>query len=112
FYGKTLQGSIFRIAADGTFSVVHELGAIDNSFQGPLIQATDGNLYGTTTGGGQYGGGTAFRMDLNGNVTVLHSFGSDADGRFVMPGVVQGSDGALYGTTQVGPGGSGVGTIF
>ena len=112
FYGQTLQGSIFKIAADGTFSVVHELGAINNSVPGALIQATDGNLYGTTSGGGQFGGGTVFRMDLNGNVTILHSFGSDGDGLFVLPGVVQGSDGALYGTTQAGRGLLGAGTIF
>src|SRR5207244_9757672 len=66
--------------------------------RGELIQAVDGNFYGTTPTGGQYGGGTVFMMDSSGHVTVLHSFGR-YDGSNPAPGVTQGSDGALYGTT-------------
>ena len=113
FYGKTNGGSVFKIDANGAFSVVHEFGAsTDTFFQAPLIQGTDGHLYGTTSGGGAYGGGTVFRMDLNGNVTTLHSFGSAGDGLVVMPGVIQASDGALYGTTNAGPGSFGAGVVF
>jgi probable HAF family extracellular repeat protein/uncharacterized repeat protein (TIGR03803 family)/YVTN family beta-propeller protein len=113
FYGKTNSGSVFKMDATGAFSVVHDFGLFADAFyQAPLIQATDGNLYGTTVGGGLYGGGTVFRMDLLGNVTTVHSFGSEADGLDVMPGVVQGRDGALYGTTQRGPGAFGAGTVF
>ena len=112
-YGKAL-GFVFKIDAAGSFSVVHQfdLNAEGFSGTGQLIQGTDGSLYGSNEVGGQFGGGAVFRMDLNGNVTTLHSFGTDGDGFFVMPGVVQGSDGALYGTTQAGPGGFGAGTVF
>jgi YVTN family beta-propeller protein/uncharacterized repeat protein (TIGR03803 family) len=115
FYGKT-NDSVFKIDANGAFSVVHQFGpGEDTFFPGPLIQATDGNLYGTTSFGGAYSGGTVFRMDLSGNVTTLHSFGAPADGSVVMPGVIQGTDGALYGITEAGPGGvfgSGAGVVF
>src|SRR5437867_2796749 len=71
---------------------------------GELIQGSDGNIYGVARTGGQFGGGTVYRMDNLGNVTVLHSFGNGYDGSAPAAGVVQGSDGALYGTTEQGPG--------
>src|SRR5262249_11195733 len=46
------------------------------------VQATDGYLYGTTADGGAWGHGTAFRMSLDGEVTVIHDFAGgplDAD---------------------------------
>src|SRR5262249_21196239 len=49
----------------------------------PLIQATDGNFYGTTTRGGIDDCGTVFRMTASGVVTVLHAF-SGADGKMPM----------------------------
>jgi uncharacterized repeat protein (TIGR03803 family) len=63
-----------------------------------LIQGTDGNLYGTTTGG-PYGYGAIFRIDTNGSTfTTLHSF-AGSDGAEPFAGLIQGTDGNLYGTT-------------
>lgn len=83
---------------------------------GELVQATDGNFYGTTTEGGAggdcYGGscGTVFRITPSGTLTVLHSFdGSDGDGPAAE--LVQGTDGNFYGTTGYG-GASNDGTAF
>src|SRR5215469_12845470 len=43
-----------------------------------VIQARDGNLYGTTLGGGAYGLGTIFKITPSGTLTTLYSFnGSD-----------------------------------
>ena len=56
-------GTIFRITAGGTLTTVHSFNIADGSPpDAPLIQATDGNLYGTTPSGGAYGGGTVFRL--------------------------------------------------
>ncbi len=79
--------------------------------QGQLIQGSDGYLYGTTIGGGQYGQGTVFRADTAGNLTVLHSFGFPDSASAPYAGLVQGSDGNFYGTTHDG-GSSGLGTVF
>ena len=82
-----------------------------------LIQGSDGNFYGTTWGGGTNNLGAVFRISPNGNYTNLHSFvGPPNDGANPFAGLIQGSDGNFYGTTEYGgtntncP--SGCGTIF
>jgi uncharacterized repeat protein (TIGR03803 family) len=67
----------------------------------PLLQATDGNFYGTTYSAGAFGDGTVFQITTNGVLTTLHSF-SGADGANPWAGLVQGRDGNLYGTTYQG----------
>ena len=94
---------------------------VDGSFPMGLIQGKDGNLYGTTQygGGGNCTGGcgTVFRISLNpatgvATETVLHAFQNDGhDGVLPLAGVIQGSDGDLYGTTSQG-GLIGWGTVF
>ena len=39
-----------------------------------LVQASDGNFYGTTGGGGDHGGGTVFKITVGGRLTTLYSF--------------------------------------
>src|SRR5258708_25369352 len=65
-----------------------------------LMQASDGNYYGTTQVGG-VGYGTVFKLDQSGDVSVLYSFKS-TDSGFTIAGVPQGRDGNLYSTTEVG----------
>jgi uncharacterized repeat protein (TIGR03803 family) len=78
-----------------------------------LIQGSDGVLYGTTIYGGTNGDGTVFRIGTNGSsYTVLHSFtGRAGDGANPIGSLVQGADGALYGTTFDG-GNHYEGTVF
>jgi uncharacterized repeat protein (TIGR03803 family) len=67
-----------------------------------LIQGSDGNFYGTAQAGGQYGEGVVFRLTPSGSQTVLYSFaGGQKDGA-APQGLIQGSDGNLYGTTLAG----------
>ena len=77
----------------------------------PLIQASDGILYGTTLEGGAYGYGTVFQVTTNGTRITLHSFNGGATGAYLYAGLVQGQDGNLYGTTLEG-GAYGYGTVF
>jgi len=79
----------------------------------PLIEGTDGALYGTTYAGGTNNGGTAFKLNKDGGgYKILHSFASStSDGVNPFAALIEGSDGALYGTTFYG-GSSNVGTVF
>jgi uncharacterized protein (TIGR03437 family) len=76
----------------------------------PLIQASDGNFYGTTLGGGANGFGTIFEITAAGALTTLCSF-DGTEGITPLGGLVQGSDGKLYGTTKSGGTGD-AGTVF
>jgi uncharacterized repeat protein (TIGR03803 family) len=71
-------------------------------FDGSILQASDGALYGTTSSGGSNALGTVFRVYTNGSaMTVLHHF-SAAEGANPLGGLIEGVDGALYGTTSSG----------
>ena len=124
FYGSSPQGgtgnggTIFKITPTGTLTVLANLStanAVGGSPLGPLIQASDGNLYGTTSAGGVGStGGTVFKMTLGGAMSVVYSFcvkSGCPDGKFPKTGLIQASDGNLYGTTVTG-GSTGNGTIF
>jgi uncharacterized repeat protein (TIGR03803 family) len=76
-----------------------------------LVQANDGNLYGTTSYGGTNFDGTIFRITTNGVLTPLYSFTGGHDGAEPRGGLVQASDGYLYGTTANG-GTNDDGTVF
>ncbi len=121
FYGTTdagganSEGTVYEFTPDGTFTAIYSFcsqadctdGA--NPFAG-LIQATNGELYGTTLNGGSGGFGSVFKMTLGGALTTLHSF-SIGDGEEPEAALIQASNGDLYGTTMVG-GAHGDGTVF
>ena len=70
-----------------------------------LVQGTDGNLYGTTEGGGANGEGTVFKVTPTGTLTTLYSFCAKTnctDGAVPFGGLVLGTDGNFYGTTAAG----------
>jgi len=70
-----------------------------------LVQATDGNLYGTTNQGGANNGGTVFRVSPTGAVTTIYNFCAlalCADGKAPNAGLIQATNGNLYGTTWLG----------
>ena len=123
FYGTTTIGgptghigTVFRMNAAGTVTTLHEfLGSDGGSPMGVLLQASDGNLYGTTVVGGsapmgQVAAGTVFKITLAGDFTSLHTFVS-ADGTGPVAGLIQTADNGLWGTTT-GGGANGYGTVF
>jgi len=70
-----------------------------------LVQATDGDFYGTTYAGGAFNGGTVFRMTPSGSLTTLYNFCAQSgctDGQYPNGTLVQDTDGNLYGTTLAG----------
>ncbi len=121
-HGTNGDGSVFRINPDGTGYAV--LYSFDHTFGGAysptaaLIQGRDSFLYGTTQFGGILGDGCVFRISTNGTgFTVLHQFGSAGEVKRPQSPLIQGLDGALYGTTTAGGtsaqgGASGFGTVF
>lgn len=118
-YGTTSTGGsglgvVFKLDSSNNESLLHTFtggpndGATPN---GKLLLDDAGNLYGTTTAGGTSNLGTVFKIDAQGNESVLHSFGGNGDGANPYAGVIMDSFGNLFGTTENG-GTSGVGALF
>ncbi len=117
-------GTVFKITPAGVETVLYSFGAsASDAIEpiAPLVQASDGNFYGTTVGGGAYGDGTVFKITPAGIETVLYSFGaspsngSPPQGAIPQGPLIQGSDGRLYGTTVQGGNSAcadGCGTVF
>jgi len=109
-------GTIFKMNRSGVILYYYSFpcgtgGALPSA---PLVQAYDGNFYGTTFEGGVgqgQGDGTIFKMTQKGAVSILYSFKGGRDGASPNAGFVQATDGKLYGATGVG-GTSGFGALF
>ena len=128
-------GTVFRVTPSGVETVLYSFGSSSADGQGPsgsLVQASDGNFYGTTAAGGStassrsansncasanvysgYSGcGTIYKITPTGIATVLYSFGSTPeDGTVPTGALLQARDGNLYGTTTTG-GAANEGTVF
>ena len=116
FYGTTRYtganggGTIFKITPGGTLTTLYSFctltGCNGYSPSAALVQATDGNFYGTTTSGGTNGWGTIFKITPNGTLTTLHTFCARGypcvDGGETYAGLVQATDGNLDGVTTLG----------
>jgi uncharacterized repeat protein (TIGR03803 family) len=130
FYGTTQSGgancfpeegcgTVFKITQSGTLTTLYSFcaqgGCIDGSNpSGGLVQAANGEFYGTTLGGGANGYGTVFKITPSGTLTTLYSFCSQngcTDGDSAEAGLVEANNGEFYGTTS-GGGANGYGTVF
>jgi uncharacterized repeat protein (TIGR03803 family) len=113
-YGVTRAGGEFRdIDHQGGFGTIYQFDSVTSNLtiihsfnlpdgngilpNGPLVEGTDGFLYGTT----REGGGGVFKVDFAGNLTLLHSITESGE---PLAGLIQGNDGFLYGTTDGPPG--------
>ena len=117
--GTADQGTVFQVTSDGTLNTLYTFCAQTNCTDGAepfagLVQAANGNFYGTTTQGG-FGAGTVFEVTAAGQFNSLYNFCSQpgcADGDYTQPGLVQANDGNLYGETSGGGANGGGGTVF
>jgi uncharacterized repeat protein (TIGR03803 family) len=135
FYGTTESGgahiqggTVFSMTPAGKVTTIYNFCSKPNCTDGrnpmdSLIQASDGNLYGTTYNGGansspnclsNSGCGTIFKITTSGVLTTLYNFcglPNCVDGNQPEAGLVQATNGTFYGTTYSG-GTMGVGTVF
>jgi uncharacterized repeat protein (TIGR03803 family) len=126
FYGTTYSdGTVYKVTPGGAISLLYSFcsAGLPNcpdgaSPEATMMQASNGEIYGTNQDGGAYGQGTIFKVTLAGELTTLHAFcatqnaeGECLDGVGPFTTLVQGTNGYLYGATQVG-GAYGFGTIF
>ncbi len=133
FYGTTSTGgahlgggTVFSITAAGKFKTLYSFcakkGCTDGSTPlASLIQASDGNLYGTTYNGGTNatscngGCGTIFKITPTGQLTTVYNFCSQSgcvDGYYPESGLVQATNGSFYGTTFFGGQSGSAGTVY
>jgi uncharacterized repeat protein (TIGR03803 family) len=107
---QTLVG-VAAASAQIRVDVVHGFSGQGVLNRSELIQASDGNFYGTAYEGYAGAGGAIIRLRPSGEATVMHAFRGGSDGARPVGGLIQGSDGFLYGTTQQG-GALNQGTIY
>ena len=114
--GQFRQGTVFKVTPSGTETVLH-------SFAGPpsdgsLVQFAsltldpEGNVYGTTFGGGKFGYGVVFKVTATGTESILYNFTGGKDGGYPYGGLARDSAGNLYGTTTEGGTFPGAGVVF
>ena len=113
------NGTVFKITTSGTLTTLYSFCSVSGCLdgQGPtagLLQATDGNLFGTTSAGGRKGAGTIYEMNLSGALATIYTFCSQtgcSDGEDPYAALIQGTDGNFYGTT-FGGGAHGYGAVY
>ena len=112
--GTNSDGTVFKVTSAGVETVLYSFGGSAGDGEWPvggLIMDKKGNLYGTTSYAGAYGGGTVFKVTPAGIETVLYNFGSIPDGNTPWAGLIMDKAGNLYGTTFYG-GVYNMGTVF
>src|SRR5436305_1265168 len=106
-------GTVYRLTTDGNETVLHAFASYEDGAEpsGSVALDRNGNIYGSTGGGGDPGGdqgeGTIYKISRKGKTTILHAFGQAGDG--VRPGanVVLDKQGNVYGAVLGGPIGAG-----
>jgi uncharacterized repeat protein (TIGR03803 family) len=104
--GGLPEGVAFKITPAGQLTVLYNFCSVasctdGSSPYGGLVQATDGNFYGTTLGGGTHNYGVIFQLTPSGKYTVLYNF-DDTTGAYPEVTLVQHTNGIIYGDTSQG----------
>ena len=106
-------GTVFKLTPKGVHTILHSFNVqnFDAYYPiAPVIEGSDGDLYGTAPRGGPKGHGVVFKISRTGKYAIIHSF-DGVDGETPQTGLVLATDGNFYGTTE-GGGTSDVGVIF
>jgi uncharacterized repeat protein (TIGR03803 family) len=115
FYGTAAEGCAYNFGcvfelshSSGGWSetVLYSFSGVDGATPGAsVVLDSAGNIFGTTSLGGDFNFGTAFKLTRSASgawtQTVLHSFGAGTDG-YVPSGLILDSAGDVYGITQFG----------
>jgi uncharacterized repeat protein (TIGR03803 family) len=109
-YGTTIGGgpcgcgTVFKLESNGAETVLYSFAARTDGASpfAPVTIDKTGTLYGTTTGYGAYGFGTAFKLTKTGEETTLHGFADRTDGGLPYAGLIRDGSGNLYGTAAIG----------
>jgi len=113
--GRPGCGTVFEVSPSGTLTTLHSFDGADGKFPyAALVQASNGDLHGSTSAGGAHGYGTIFAITLSGTLTTLYNFCSETgcpDGSGTRAALIQATNGDLYGTTESGGANDG-GTVF
>jgi uncharacterized repeat protein (TIGR03803 family) len=119
-------GTVFKLSLAGQLTTLYDFCkstnsggyCLDGALPNALVQATNGNFYGTTYNGGTgvgNSGGTIFKITPSGTLTTLYSFcaknGKCPDGAYPFSGLIQAKNGDFYGVTRYG-GYNSWGTLF
>lgn len=115
FYGTTMEGpylggygTVFKLTLSGQLTTLASFDGTNGCWpSGALVQASDGNFYGTTYYGGGADDGTIFRITPEGTLTTLIEFGVahpglPVPGAYPIGDLTEGPDRKLYGVTQAG----------
>jgi len=104
-------GTVFKVSSKGAFTVLHNFTGGDGAWPlANVVRDSAGNLYGTTTSGGNYDEGTVFKMSPAGKVTTLYTFEGTKDGNEPFQPVMLDGKGNLYGYVYEFEDGSQVGS--
>jgi uncharacterized repeat protein (TIGR03803 family) len=106
-------GTVFKLSPSGTFRTLYSFPdrAHGTNPNAGLLRDAAGNLYGTTQYGGDENRGTVFKLDADGEESVIYSFSGTPGGAYPQAQLVADADGNLYGTTTEG-GSANAGTAF
>ena len=111
--GVNGSGTAFKLSSTGVETILH---SFSNTGDGgnpitPPIQAADGNYYGVTEGQPFLPSATLYKITAAGVFSTVHTFNNSTEGYNISAGLIQGTDGNLYGCTNSG-GSNSAGTIF
>lgn len=117
YYGTTLgtngASTIYRYESNGTFTTLYNLPTSQGKYVVvPLVEGSDGNLYGTASAGGNASScGTIFKLSTSGEMLWTYDFPCGVGGSTPFGPLMQASDGNFYGVTYAG-GNKDDGTVF
>lgn len=102
FGGANGDGAVFKLATDGTVTLLHSFTGADGAApDGGVLVMPNGTIFGTTGSGGSQNNGVLFKISAKGKYKVLHDFVGN-DGSFLRGDLVRDKLGNLYGTALFG----------
>jgi len=113
--GSAQGGVVYKLSKSHKFTILHSFAGGTNdgcNVLGKPFRDKYGSIYGTTSSCGTSSLGTVWKLTKNGEETLLHSFaGGTSDGEYPLAGVIEDTNGNLYGSTETG-GSANLGTAY